>query len=74
MMLEAAKRKIREDYKQNINETDQERIEELLRTAVEAEKVMKSLIVQGVRNNDGSYKLIFRKETHLEDNAPLPNK
>lgn len=72
-MLEAAKRKIRDDFMQNKTESDPERIEELLKTAEQAEEVLRRLIVQGVRKSDGTYKLTFRKDTILEDNAPLPN-
>ena len=73
-MLEAARRQIREDFTQNKTETSPEKIEELLKTAEEAEEVLRRLIVQGVRKSDGTYKLNFRKDTVLEDNAPLPPK
>ena len=73
-MLEAARRKIREDFTQNKTESDPEKIEELVKTAEEAEEVLRRLIVQGVRKSDGSYKLNFREDTALEDNAPLPKR
>ena len=74
VMLEAARRKIKEDFTQNKTEIDPEKIEELLKTAEEAEQVLRRLIVQGVRKSDGSYKLNFREDTVLEDNAPLPSR
>ena len=74
VMLEAARRKIREDFTQNKAENDPEKIEELLKTAEEAEEVLRRLIVQGVRKSDGTYKLNFREDTVLEDNAPLPKR
>jgi polyribonucleotide nucleotidyltransferase len=73
-MLEAARKKIRDDFAQNKTETSPEKIEDLLKTAEEAEEVLRRLIVQGVRKSDGTYKLNFRKDTVLEDNAPLPPK
>ncbi len=72
-MLEAlARKKIREDFTQNKTEHNPEKMEELLKTAEEAEEVLRRLIVQGVRKSDGTYKLNFREDTVLEDNAPLP--
>ena len=74
VMLEAARRKIKEDFTQNKEERNPDKIKELLETAQEAEEVLRQLIVQGVRKSDGTYKLNFREDTVLEDNAPLPNR
>ena len=74
VMLEAARKKIKEDFRLNKTENNPERIEELLKTAEEAEEVLRRLIVQGVRKPDGTYKLNFRDDTVLEDNAPLPQR
>lgn len=73
-MLEAARRRIKDDFTQNKTENDFEKIKELLKTAEEAEEVLRRLIVQGVRKSDGQYKINFRKDTVLEDNAPLPKR
>lgn len=74
LMLEAARRKIREDFARNKAENDPEKIEKHLKTAEEAEEVLRRLIVQGVLTSDGTYKLNFREHTVLEDNAPLPKR
>jgi FixJ family two-component response regulator len=74
VMLEAARRKMKEDFRQNKTENNPDKIEELLKTAVESEEVLRRLIVQGVRKSDGTYKLNFRDDTVLEDNAPLPKR
>lgn len=71
-MLEASKRKIKKEFTQNKAEKDPERIEELLKTAEEAEEVLRRLIVQGVRKPDGIYSLIFTENTAMEDNATMP--
>lgn len=72
-MLEASKRKIKEEFSRNKMEKDPDRIEELLKAAEEAEEVLRRLIVQGVRKQDGlTYRLIFTENTTLENNAPLP--
>ena len=73
-MLEASKRKIKKEFTQNKAEKDPERIEELLKTAEEAEEVLRRLIVQGVRKPDGTYSLIFTENTALEDNATMPKR
>lgn len=72
-MLEASKRKIKEEFSGNKTEKDPDRIEELLKAAEEAEEVLRRLIVQGIRKQDGlTYRLIFTENTTLENNAPLP--
>ena len=73
-MLEASKKKIKEEFSRNKAEKDPERIEELLRTAEEAEEVLRRLVVQGVRKRDGSYRLNITENTVLEDNATLPKR
>ena len=73
-MLDAAKMKIRHEFAKNRSEKDPEKIEELLKSAVEADEVLRRLVVQGVQTEHGTYRLKITENTELEDNAPLPCK
>ncbi|XP_031568619.1 complex III assembly factor LYRM7-like [Actinia tenebrosa] len=73
--LEAGRKRIRQEFIKNKNEKDITKIEELLKTAKDVEKMMLQYVVQGVyKERENKYHIRITEDTALEKNAPLPAK
>lgn len=66
--IRAAKVRVKEEYVKNLHETDSGKIEELLKTAKDVEKVLQTDVIRAVRNDKGNYEVEL-KPHHLQDNA-----
>lgn len=66
--IRAAKIKVKEEYVKNLHENDASKIEELLKTAKDVEKVLQTDVIRAVRNEKGHYEVQL-KPHHLQDNA-----
>uniref|UniRef100_G3MSL4 Complex III assembly factor LYRM7 n=2 Tax=Amblyomma TaxID=6942 RepID=G3MSL4_AMBMU len=66
--IRAAKSRVKEEYVKNLNETDSSKIQELLKTAKDVEKVLQTDVIRAVRNEAGHYEVQL-KPHHLQDNA-----
>ncbi|KAH7951123.1 complex III assembly factor LYRM7 [Rhipicephalus sanguineus] len=66
--IRAARVRVKEEYVKNLRETDSGKIEELLKTAKNVEKVLQTDLIRAVRNEKGNYEVQL-KPHHLQDNA-----
>uniref|UniRef100_A0A023FPA3 Complex III assembly factor LYRM7 n=1 Tax=Amblyomma cajennense TaxID=34607 RepID=A0A023FPA3_AMBCJ len=66
--IRAARSRVKEEYVKNLNETDSSKIQELLKTAKDVEKVLQTDVIRAVRNEKGNYEVQL-KPHHLQDNA-----
>uniref|UniRef100_A0A6M2CUB0 Complex III assembly factor LYRM7 n=1 Tax=Rhipicephalus microplus TaxID=6941 RepID=A0A6M2CUB0_RHIMP len=66
--IRAAKVRVKEEYVKNLHETDSRKIEELLKTAKDVEKVLQTDLIKAVRNEKGNYEVQLKPHP-LQDNA-----
>lgn len=71
LALEAAKLKIRQEFKNRLQLTDEVEIRGLVQMANETADFMRKGVIQGQADNTNTYKLNITKETHLHKNVPL---
>eukprot|EP00075_Anas_platyrhynchos_P013367 XP_027302620.1 LOW QUALITY PROTEIN: complex III assembly factor LYRM7 [Anas platyrhynchos] len=71
--LEAARQKINEEFKNNQNETSEEKINELLKIASDVEVILRTSVIQAVHTDSDKILLIPRKDL-LQDNTPYLDK
>ena len=69
--LEAAKYKIREEFRKNAGEKDPVKIAELAKIAEETAVILRKTVVQAVMNENGNYKLNITEDSHLQNNVQL---
>ncbi|CAH1252169.1 LYRM7 [Branchiostoma lanceolatum] len=70
--LEAARQRINQEFQKNKTETDQRKIEELVKVAEDTAVYMRHVVVQAEMNQAGRYELRIRKDSGvLVDNATL---
>ncbi|XP_006033736.1 complex III assembly factor LYRM7 isoform X2 [Alligator sinensis] len=67
--LEAARRKINEEFRNNQGETSSEKIEELMKIGLDVEVILRTSVIQGVHTGPDRLLLIPRKDLLL-DNVP----
>ncbi|XP_006131937.2 complex III assembly factor LYRM7 isoform X2 [Pelodiscus sinensis] len=67
--LEAARRKINEEFRNNQNETSSERIAELMKIGSDVEVLLRTSVIQGLHSGSDRLLLIPRKDLLL-DNIP----
>ncbi|XP_051498283.1 complex III assembly factor LYRM7 isoform X1 [Apus apus] len=71
--LEAARQKINEEFKNNQDETSEEKINELLKIASDVEVILRTSVIQAVHTDSNKILLIPRKDL-LQDNTPYIDK
>ncbi|XP_068279690.1 complex III assembly factor LYRM7 isoform X1 [Nyctibius grandis] len=71
--LEAARQKINEEFKNNQDETSEEKINELLKIASDVEVILRTSVIQAVHTDSDKILLIPRKDL-LQDNTPYLDK
>ncbi|XP_026721956.1 complex III assembly factor LYRM7 isoform X1 [Athene cunicularia] len=71
--LEAARQKINEEFKNNQDETSEEKINELLKIASDVEVILRTSVIQAVHTDSDKILLIPRKDL-LQDNTPYFDK
>ncbi|PKU41597.1 complex iii assembly factor lyrm7 [Limosa lapponica baueri] len=71
--LEAARQKINEEFKNNQDETSEEKINELLKMASDVEVILRTSVIQAVHTDSDKILLIPRKDL-LQDNTPYFDK
>ncbi|XP_028660712.1 complex III assembly factor LYRM7 [Erpetoichthys calabaricus] len=67
--LEAARKKINEEFKKNKNETSLETINQMMKLASDVEIVLRTSVIQGVHVADNKLLLRPRRDV-LQDNVP----
>ncbi|XP_064591713.1 complex III assembly factor LYRM7 [Zonotrichia leucophrys gambelii] len=67
--LEAARQKINEEFRNNRDETSEEKINELLKIASDVEVILRTSVIQAVHTDSDKIVLIPRKDL-LQDNTP----
>ncbi|XP_017941701.2 complex III assembly factor LYRM7 isoform X1 [Manacus vitellinus] len=71
--LEAARQKINEEFRNNKDETSEEKINELLKIASDVEVILRTSVIQAVHTDSDKIVLITRKDL-LQDNTPYLDK
>ncbi|XP_027508926.1 complex III assembly factor LYRM7 isoform X1 [Corapipo altera] len=71
--LEAARQKINEEFRNNKDETSEEKINELLKIATDVELILRTSVIQAVHTDSDKIVLIPRKDL-LQDNTPYLDK
>lgn len=71
--LEAARQKINEEFRNNRDETSEEKINELLKIASDVEVILRTSVIQAVHTDSDKIVLIPRKDL-LQDNTPYLDK
>ncbi|NXL15925.1 LYRM7 factor, partial [Setophaga kirtlandii] len=71
--LEAARQKINEEFRNNRDETSEEKINELLKIASDVEVILRTSVIQVVHTDSDKIVLIPRKDL-LQDNTPYLDK
>ncbi|XP_032531921.1 complex III assembly factor LYRM7 isoform X2 [Chiroxiphia lanceolata] len=71
--LEAARQKINEEFRNNKDETSEEKINELLKIASDVEVILRTSVIQAVHTDSDKIVLIPRKDL-LQDNTPYLDK
>ncbi|XP_058280166.1 complex III assembly factor LYRM7 isoform X1 [Hirundo rustica] len=71
--LEAARQKINEEFRNNRDETSEEKISELLKIASDVEVILRTSVIQAVHTDSDKIVLIPRKDL-LQDNTPYLDK
>uniref|UniRef100_A0A8C4V5U4 Complex III assembly factor LYRM7 n=2 Tax=Falco TaxID=8952 RepID=A0A8C4V5U4_FALTI len=71
--LEAARQKINEEFKNNQDETSEEKIKELLKIASDVEVILRTSVIQAVHTDSDRIVLVPRKDL-LQDNTPYFDK
>ncbi|XP_075266959.1 complex III assembly factor LYRM7 isoform X1 [Opisthocomus hoazin] len=71
--LEAARQKINEEFKNNQDETSEEKINDLLKIASDVEVILRTSVIQAVQTDSDKILLIPRKDL-LQDNTPYFDK
>ncbi|XP_078666338.1 complex III assembly factor LYRM7-like [Branchiostoma floridae x Branchiostoma belcheri] len=70
--LEAARQRINQEFEKHKTETDQSKIEELVKVAEDTAVYVRQMVVQAQMNEAGRYELRIRKDSSmLVDNAKL---
>ncbi|XP_072453586.1 complex III assembly factor LYRM7-like [Notamacropus eugenii] len=67
--LEAARKKINEEFKKNKSETSPEEIEKLIKIGSDVELILRKSVIQGIHTDHNTLKLIPRKDL-LTENTP----
>ncbi|OWF47653.1 Complex III assembly factor LYRM7 [Mizuhopecten yessoensis] len=66
--------RINEEFKKGKDETDPEKIEELIKTAEDVDMLLRKTVIQAKLVGENRYRLKITKDTYLEDNYPFdPN-
>nr|XP_054508247.1 complex III assembly factor LYRM7 isoform X1 [Agelaius phoeniceus] len=69
----AARQKINEEFRNNRDETSEEKINELLKIASDVEVILRTSVIQAVHTDSDKIVLIPRKDL-LQDNTPYLDK
>ncbi|XP_072174170.1 complex III assembly factor LYRM7-like [Diadema setosum] len=72
--LQAARVRIRDEFKKNATESDTKALQKLLKIGEDVKVLLEKAVAQGVLNEDGRYALRIHEHLLREDNAPLPPK
>ncbi|XP_043835174.1 complex III assembly factor LYRM7 [Dromiciops gliroides] len=67
--LEAARKKINEEFKKNKSETSPEEIEKLIKIGSDVELILRKSVIQGIHTDHNTLKLVPRKDL-LTENIP----
>ncbi|XP_051841209.1 complex III assembly factor LYRM7 [Antechinus flavipes] len=66
--LDAARKKINEEFKKNKNETSPEKIEKLIKIGSDVELILRKSVIQGIHTDHNTLKLVPRKDLLIENN------
>ncbi|KAM9101644.1 complex III assembly factor LYRM7 [Sarcophilus harrisii] len=66
--LDAARKKINEEFKKNKNETSPEKIEKLIKIGCDVELILRKSVIQGIHTDHNTLKLVPRKDLLIENN------
>ncbi|XP_027730636.1 complex III assembly factor LYRM7 [Vombatus ursinus] len=66
--LEAARKKINEEFKKNISVTSPEEIEKLIKIGSDVELILRKSVIQGIHTDQNTLKLVPRKDLLTENN------
>lgn len=69
--LDAARTKIRAEFRKNSHLTEPSDIQNWIKVATETADFMKFGVIQAHASNPGIYRLNITKDTHLHDSVPL---
>ncbi|XP_071788613.1 complex III assembly factor LYRM7-like [Asterias amurensis] len=72
--LNAARKRINDEFRENKDETDPDEIKHMIKVGVDVELLMKKTIVQAKLNEKGRYEIRVTEDTLREDNAPPSSK
>ncbi|XP_046339829.1 complex III assembly factor LYRM7-like [Haliotis rufescens] len=78
--LAVGRSKINDEFRKHTQETDANKIKELITVAEDSEKLLKKTVVQGKAREDGTYEIritedtVLEKNTLFDDHAKLPVK
>ncbi|XP_075230865.1 complex III assembly factor LYRM7 [Lycorma delicatula] len=67
--LDAARKKINEEFKKNKSISDVDQIEEKIKLSYEVENILRTKVVQATEKKPGTYELRLRPEVQRLDNA-----
>ncbi|XP_022090795.1 complex III assembly factor LYRM7-like isoform X2 [Acanthaster planci] len=72
--LNAARKRINEEFAKNRQETDPEEIKQMIKVGEDVNMLMRKTIVQAKLNEAGRYQVRITEDTLREENSPLPRR
>ncbi|XP_060065305.1 complex III assembly factor LYRM7-like [Ylistrum balloti] len=72
--IKETRKRINDEFRKGKNETDPEKIEELIKVAEDADLILRKTVIQARLVGENRYRLRITKDTHLDDTYPFdPN-